>query len=140
MPARVIVYCRKSVAGLSAESLRHELDLADLYTLAESLNLPEGEEAAVDAIKSHLRIERKPGKEFTYCEVHWKPTGRPIQIERVIGAEAKGEIEETLEEGLPPSKSAGAKRVREHLRSCVEIVHFEMGIPDSNHLGATLAE
>ena len=57
MPARVIVYCRKPLPQITAEMLRREIDGADLLTLAECLNLPEGEEAADEAMIPHLRID-----------------------------------------------------------------------------------
>jgi hypothetical protein len=138
MPARVTVYCKRSVASLTGAALRGELDEADLMTLAESLELPEGEEAAVEAMLPHLRVVAE-GAPFTYGEVHWKPAGRPIQIERVVD-DAPAHLAELLEEGLPEARTAGAKRVAKHLRECQEIVYLELGIDDSMHLGATLAE
>lgn len=145
------MYCRRSVAHLTPSALRRELSDADLYTLAEALNLPEGEEAAVRAMKPHLRVvgdEAGPNPPagginaatFDYAEVHYKPEGRPIQIERVTGAPAKETVQETLNEVLPPAKTVGARRVRAHLEDTVELVEFELGIPDSLHLGATLTE
>jgi hypothetical protein len=135
MPARINVYCRKSVAHLTPEMFRHELSMADLFTLAECLHLPEGEEAAVKAMRPHLRVEGEAP--FVYAEVHCKPEGRPIQISRRVDVE--GELIETIE-NLPLSETPGAQQVKEQLRLTKEIVHFEMGISDSNHLGAVLAE
>ena len=137
MPARINIYCRRSTAHLTADALRRELDAADLMTLAEHLELPEGEEAAVRAIRPHLRVEAASAPELRYAEVHWKPAGRPIQISRAT--EVAGELAETLE-NLPEADMSGARRVRAHLASCQEIVHFEMGIDDSLHLGAVLGE
>jgi hypothetical protein len=137
MPARVLVFCRRSVAHLTAEALKRELDDADLYTLAEELDLPGGEEAAVDAMRPRLHIEAQPGPEFTRADVHWKESGRPLQIERVVDVAA--EIEETLE-NLPEADTAGAREVREHLRACTEIVDLELGFDDIVDLGAPLAE
>jgi hypothetical protein len=144
MPARVNVYCAKSVAHVTLEMMREELAVADLMTLAEVLELPEGEEAAVRKMEPHLRIEGGRDRhgnmspELEYAEVYWKPQpSRPIQIERV--EDVREEIAETLE-NLPESDSAGARRVREHLARVVEVVYFEMGIDDSMHLAATLSE
>ena len=142
MPARVTVYCKKPVAHLTAERLLEELKLADLYTLAECLNLPEGEEAAVRAMKPFLRVEgetRDAANEFSYVEVHWKKEGRPIQIDRVVGKGARAHIDEAIEE-LAAYDSPGGERVRAHLTASTEIVYLELGIPDSLHLGATLSE
>ncbi len=139
MPARVTVYCRRSVAHLTPRAMRAELDSADLMTLAEALDLPEGEEAAVKAIRPHLRVEGEGGP-FDYAEVHWRPSGRPIQIERVTAPNrVRGDVDEVLEE-LSGLEATGARRVCEHLRGVREVVYFEMGIGDSLHLGATLTE
>ena len=133
MPARVNVYCRRSVLGVTASALREEIASADLMTLAESLDLPEGEEAAVEAMWPHLRIDEN-------LEIHWKPSGRAIQIDFVSGAEAGRHIARLIDDSLPPAESAGARRVLEHLAECTEIAYLELGIDDSFHLGATLAE
>jgi hypothetical protein len=128
------------VAHLTPAALRAELDLADLYTLAECLDLPDGEEAAVDAMRPFLRVEGDPDPEFVYAEVHWKKEGRPIQIERVADPKrVREEVDETIENWLT-SQEPGPRRVAEHLRSVCEVVDLEMGIGDSLHLGATLAE
>jgi hypothetical protein len=137
MPARINVYCRRPTARLTADALRRELDDADLMTLAEHLELPEGEEAAVRAIRPHLRVEAAPGPELRYAEIRWKPAGRPIQISRAT--EVAAELAETLE-NLPAGDTPGARRVRAHLANCQEIIHFEMGIDDSLHLGSVLGE
>jgi hypothetical protein len=136
MPARVLVFCKRSVAHLTAESLLHELKAADLMSLAESLELPEGEEAAVEEMWQRLRIE---GGEHGLgsIEIHWHGTQRPIQV----GCEPPlhGEIDETLED-LPEDDTQAARRVREHLRATLEVVDFEMGIDGSHHLAATITE
>src|ERR1041385_6647644 len=103
MPARVNVYCRRSTLHVTAADLRSEIDRADLFTLAECLSLPEGEEAAVDAIAPHLRVEGGVG----VFEVHWKaPGGRPLQIGTSHGDRARGDLAELLEDGLPEPKHA----------------------------------
>lgn len=138
MPARVNVYCKRSVASLTGAALRRELDAADLMTLAEALELPDGEEFAVRTMRPHLRIVAE-GTPFTRAEVHWKPGGRPIQIDRIVD-DAPAHLAELLEGELPEARTADAKRVVEHLRRCEEIVYLELGVDDSLHLGATLAE
>lgn len=136
MPARVLVFCKRSVADVTAEMLVNELRGADLMTLAEDLNLPEGEEAAVDEMWTHLRIEPAGGT-VKGLEIHWHERQRPIQIE--CGPPLPGEIDETLE-NLPDSDSPGAARVRAHLAATCEIVAMEMGLDGSNHLAATISE
>src|SRR5262245_53593138 len=54
MPARINVYCRCADMRPDPQALLDEIKAADLMTLAEDLNLPEGEEAAVEAIWPHL--------------------------------------------------------------------------------------
>ncbi|MFO0617200.1 MAG: hypothetical protein U0414_31675 [Polyangiaceae bacterium] len=137
MPARVTVYCRRSVAHLRRADLEAEIEAADLMTLAEALDLPEGEEAAVEAMRPHLRWGGDEGS-VDAVELHWKPEGRPIQIERVDDAGAvRADVDEVLEALDEDEEAAG---VCEHLRGVREIVYFEMGIDDSMHLGATLTE
>ena len=143
MPARVIVYCKKPVPHLTAARFREEIELADLMTLAECLELPEGEEAAVKAMKAALRLEgeaRDADSGFSYVEVHWKREGRPIQIERLTGSETRAELDETIQEPPVARDTPGAMRVLDHLAASREIVHLELGTPDSLHLGATLSE
>jgi len=128
----ISVYNRRPVE-LDAAALRRSLDDADLWTLAETLDIPEDE---VDAAVRQLRVEATGGR----IEVHWKPSGRPIQISAVDGSRAQGEVTETLDVRLPVLNSPGLARVREHLGGCAQIVHLEMGIDDARHLGATLGE
>ena len=137
MPARVLVFCRKSVAGLTSAMLVTELRDADLMTLAECLNLPEGESAAVRAMWKHFRAEEDDTTDIDGLELHWHASHRPIQVRR--GPPLGGELQELGAE-LASLKSKGAKRVREYLAATVEVVEFEMGIPGSLDLAATIAE
>ena len=136
LPARVLVYCRRSVAETPASALVSELQGADLMTLAECLDLPGGEEAAVDEMWKRFRVEPAEGT-IDGLEIHWHEQQRPIQIE--CGPPLDGEIEETLD-NLPPSDLPGAARVREHLAATREVVSLEMGIDGSLHLAATISE
>lgn len=136
MPARVLIYCRKSVADVTADMLVDELRDADLMTLAESLDLPEGEEAAVEKMWSHLRCEPAGGT-IHGLEIHWHEHERPIQVE--CGPPLPGEVDETLEE-LPDSDLPEAIGVREHLATTTQVVALEMGIDGSHHLAATICE
>jgi len=136
MPARINVYCRCADMRPDPQALLDEIKAADLMTLAEDLNLPEGEEAAVEAIWPHLRVVRVGSG----VEVHWKANGRPIQIEVVHGDKVAAYIDELIQVELPPSDEPGAHRVRMHLSETRSIVYMEMGISDSNHLGATIGE
>ncbi|NOU28334.1 MAG: hypothetical protein HOO96_10570 [Polyangiaceae bacterium] len=136
MPARVLVFCKKPTSHLTPTMLEAELRAADLMTLAEGLELPEGEEAAVATMWTHFRIDADDAS-IHGVEIRWDGVQRPIQVSAAPPLE--GELEETLE-NLPESDAPGAARVREHVGATVEIVDFEMGIGGSNHLAATIAE
>jgi hypothetical protein len=137
VPARVLVYCKKSVADVTAAMLVEELRLADLMTLAEILDLPGGETAAVREMWTHFRIEPADGRLDSLVEIHWHESQRPIQIR--CEPTVEGEIDETLE-NLPPSDRPGAARVRAHLAATREIVELQMGVDGSLHLAATISE
>jgi hypothetical protein len=131
MPERVLVFCKKSVAGLTPKMLVDELRDADLMTLAEVLELPDGEVAAVKAMWKCLRLEHDDANDINGVELHWHAEQRPIQVRR--GPPLGGELVELLE-GLETAKSKGANRVREHLAATTE------GIPGSLDLAATISE
>ena len=137
MPARVLVFCKKSIVGLTPAMLLAELRDADLMTLAECLELPGGESAAVREMWKHFRLEQASASDIDGVELHWHSKHRPIQVRR--GPPLGDELAE-LGEGLEKLKSKGAVRVRKHLEAVVEVVEFEMGIPGSLDLAATIAE
>lgn len=132
MPERVLVFCRRRV-GLSAAELERALRDADLFTRAESLELPEGEEAAVETMWRSFRIEQNDDG----FSLHWHSTQRPILVRQ--GPPLDGELDETLE-ALPSGPADALARVRDHLTQTVEIIEFEMGLEGSLHLAATLSE
>lgn len=132
--ARITVYCRQPEVRLDPGALRREIDQADLMTLAEDFDLPEGETAAVRAIRPYLRVEQV-GK---IVEVCWKPDGRPIQIEVISGDTVAGWITELTEQVLPPASTPGAERVLGHLRQTRSIVLLQMDPADSVHMGGVL--
>ncbi|MFN7974881.1 MAG: hypothetical protein U0166_21440 [Acidobacteriota bacterium] len=136
MPARVLVYCKKPVAHLTAEMLLRELRDADLMTLAECLDLPGGEEAAVREMWRHLRMTPETGT-LDGLAISWHATQRPIVVE--AGPPLPGEIDEMLEH-LPRSSAIGEERVRDHLGATREVVGFDMGIDGSLDLAATISE
>ncbi len=137
MPERVLVFLRESVGSVSPAMLEAELRDADLMTLAETLELPEGEEAAVEAMWRCFRIETDHASDIDGALLHFHPAHRPVRVRR--GPPLDGEIDELLDE-IANRTDPGAERVRAALRATTEVVAFEMGIPGSHHLGATLAE
>jgi hypothetical protein len=135
----ISVYCRRQVR-LDAEAMRRELDVADLWTLAEALDLDDDElDTAIESMIGNLRVESADDG-GAQIQVHWKPEGRPIQISTVTGGQALEQIAETLEEFLPPGTDPDLVRIRWHLNQCQQVVNFEMGIDDAQHLGATIGE
>jgi hypothetical protein len=136
MPARVNVYCKTSVASVRAVDLRRELETADLMILAEVLELPEGEEAAVAKLRAHLRVVAGDGT-FERADVHWSPGRRSIQITREEDPEAELA---TLLDDLPDDHSPGAERVRAHIADTVEVVHIELGFDAAEGLGGIVTE
>lgn len=137
MPERVLVFCKKSVAGLAASELVRELRDADLMTLAEVLELPEGEAAAVKTMWKCFRVEPADAKDLDGLELHWHAEQRPIQVRRGPPYEDEREdLVEGMKELVPKSRA----RVREHLAKSVEVVAFELGIHGAHHLAATITE
>ena len=103
---------------VTADMLVDELREVDLMTLAESLDLPEGEEAAVEEMLRHLRCEPVGGT-IQGLEIHWHEHQRPIEVE--CGPPRPGEMDETLDE-LPDSDLPEAIRIREHLATTTQVV------------------
>jgi hypothetical protein len=141
--AWIDVYCRRADVQLDPDDLFRAVDEADLMTLAEVLDLPEGEEAAVEAAEPYLSAEWA-GDAVNF---YWK-AGRPLRVEVLHGDRATDDVAE-LVENLPSTSSDGSdgaagsdgeQRVRAHLRETRSIVYIQMGIDDSNHLGATIGE
>jgi hypothetical protein len=137
MPARVLVFCSKSIAGLTPAMLVEELRNADLMTLAECLDLPGGEAAAVSEMWKCFRLDHDDASSIDGVELHWHPKHRPIQVR--WGPPLGGELDE-LRDDLEKVTSKGAARVRQHLEATVEVVEFEMGVPGSLDLAATISE
>lgn len=132
----ISVYCRHPIE-LDADAMRREIESADLWTLAESLDLSSlNIMVGVESLRLHLRIEAVGSS----INVHWKPAGRPIHVTTLLGPAAAAEAAETMSEFVADATVAGSLRVRECLRSCEQIVHFEMGGADAQHLGAPLGE
>lgn len=137
MPERILVFCRKSVSTLRPAELERELREHDLETLAEVLELPEGEDAAVAKMWSLFRMELASADDIDGVEIHWSDTQRPIQISR--GPPLDGELVETLG-AIGDGDSAEHACTREHVSNTVEIIAFEMSIHGSHHLAATISE
>jgi hypothetical protein len=136
VPARVLVYCRQPIVGVTANEVTAELRDADLMTLAEVHDLPGGEAAAVRAMWKVFRIDDGEPT-LDGASIFWHPEQRPIQV--AIGPPLDGEIAETLAD-LDDDEGPGPARVRAHLAATVAVMSLEMGIPGSNDLAATISE
>jgi hypothetical protein len=136
MPARVLVFCKQPIVGVTAAQVTDELRNADLMTLAEVHDLPGGEWAAVESMWKVFRIDDGEPT-LDGASIVWHAEQRPIQI--AIGPPLDGEIAETLE-NLPDDEGGGPDRVRAHLAATVSILCFEMGVGGSNNLAATISE
>ena len=71
MPARVLVFCTQPVPRTTVAELEAALRDADLLTLAEGHDLPEGEDAAVDEMWRHFRIDTSAASEVLEAELAW---------------------------------------------------------------------
>lgn len=136
MPERVLVFLKKSVAGVTPMELQAELKDADLMTLAEVLELPEGEQRAVDTFwKTGFKLEADDASDIDGVALHFHADYGPVLIRREPPIpEELVELRRAIE-GRP-----GADLVRETLDATVEVVEFLMGINGSHHLGATVSE
>ena len=134
MAAWIDVYCRDEDVHLDPDELLRAVDEADLMTLAEPLDLPEGEEAAVEAAQPYLSAEWA-GDAVNF---YWRP-GRPLRLEVLHGFDAEEDVIELLGD-LPPSGDQGLERVRAHLGGTRSVVYIQIGLADSNRLAATIGE
>jgi len=126
----ISVFCRRAVR-LDPPLLRAALDDADLYVLAEALELDDDQDDRVDALLDHLRVEAGP----VGIDVHWWPDRRPIQVGAHTGAAADERVAETLEEqdDLPDG-------IGDHLADCVQVVDIELVLDPVGDLNETVAE
>jgi hypothetical protein len=135
MPSWITIYCRKSVAALSAEQVRAGMvdqdpsasAGADYLTLAESYDV---DEAEVKPALANLRVSG----EGLDLEVQYREAGRPIVVHHwaTVGR-VKEELEEALEVRAPPES------VRERLAQTTEIVALELGFSMLEDMGVVLA-
>jgi hypothetical protein len=117
MPARVTVYCRKSVRSVTAPALESELARADWYTLAECYDI-EAEEI-VDRALAYFHIEGEDGCFTLYC----RPPGlRQLELSIVDRAETQTAIEEEIAQ-----LGARLAIVARYLQESIEVVTIETG-------------
>ncbi len=117
MPARVTVYCRKSVIRVTAGEILAGLDRLDWHTIAEGYDIEDDE--IFNRALSFFRIEGENG----YFTLHCRPPElRQLEISIVEDSKAHEWIEEQIEE-------LGSKfdRVAMHLQESIEVVNIETG-------------
>jgi hypothetical protein len=137
--------CTKNLEPLEVEDLRHAIDGADFFMMAESQGL---EDEVGEAAENALRFEG-PSGELAHAKMYYRPKnpgGSFISVDRRRGVEARGEAQEMLpnvEDRMGPV----GKRIRDLLGQTVEIVAFclkqsdvdGMGWPISWHIAMSLA-
>jgi hypothetical protein len=117
MPARVTVYCRKSVCSVTARDLQSALVPVDWHTLAECYGIED--EAIVDLALSFLQIEGENG-DFT---LHCRPPGlRQLEISIFDRETAQADINEIITE-----LGEEFAIVATHLQGAIEVVTIETG-------------
>src|SRR5262249_15231572 len=118
------VYSKRSAATITPEQLLAGIQEVELDLIAEVCDVPGGR---VDEALEHLRIEnlRPPG--FIFYRLYYRPgRARQVDVERWrTPDEITGVIEEVID-NLDP-KVVSSKKVRRHLKACVDTVSASYG-------------
>jgi hypothetical protein len=137
MAAWFTVYCRRSVAHLTAADLLAALNgIEDIHTLAEGYGVEDDDE--IDRAMENLRIEptdQPPG----FCLRYRPGDGRPISIWHITDPECVFEQTQEAQEALPTPPKQGPKGPHVHLGRVVEVVALEMGWSQLDDMGVVLA-
>lgn len=137
MSARYTVYCKISVAAVTPEKLLDGICCADLHTIAEGNDI--AEKTIVDAL-GQLRIEDVDPGGFRFYRLCYRPEGkRQIDVERwQTPEEVKCDLDEVLEE-LEHDSHPALERIRNHLRSTIDIVDASFGYSRGQEMAPVLA-
>lgn len=141
MAAWITVYCKRSLAGAIPVQIQRCVDEADWLTMAEAYGI-EDDKTVIAALK-HFRIEsldRRRGEAYCIYYRADRPKGRrQIELERwAEPALVKQEVA-AARAALRGKRSAGAKRIRKHLRGVIETVAFELGWDQLEGIAVVLA-
>src|SRR5262245_11431071 len=119
------VYCKKSVAHVTASELLKGVSLADLPALAKQEGVPDEEiAAAMDVL--HAENLKPPG--FVFYRLCYRKSGlRQVDIECWEDkADVQAVLDEELEE-LAAERHPHYKPIRGHLKQCVDVIDTSIG-------------
>jgi hypothetical protein len=140
MAAWIVLYCRRSLDGVTPEEVLAGIDDADWWTLAEFHGIED--EAVVDRALKHLRIKEVPGDEAGKhrWDLYYRPRGRrQIAIERWTDPSLVAKEVLASRQELARVRKPGAKVVREHLPRVRETVGIDLGWPQLEDMAVVLA-
>ena len=125
MPLRHTVYCKRSVAAVTPETLLTHLKIPDYLTLGEDYDI------SVEAVRAALplRIENiDPGRFRLYHLSYGEPARRPIEIHRwETEDQHRGAVDETID-NLTIKDTARATKISDFLRTSVDSVSVSFGV------------
>jgi hypothetical protein len=137
MAIHYTVYCKKSVARVTAAELLKGVTDADLLTLAKKDGV--AEEQVADAL-DRLRMENLKPPGFVVYRMHYRPTTmRQVDVECW---ESKDDIQAILDEELEELAAEGHphfKPIRAHLKQCVDVLDVSCAPGPTEAMGRTLA-
>jgi hypothetical protein len=132
MAAWLTVYCKRSLAHVTAAAIAGALADADLHTRAEGYDLPEEQ---ADAALANLRVEAMDSSDGRFCKVSYRPgQSRPLFVYRWA---AKDGVDEELAEALE-DLSPDAELIRPVLAQTVEVAAVELGWNQVEDMGLVL--
>jgi hypothetical protein len=133
MPARITVYCTRSVDHVTAADLKAAVDEADVYTDAEVWDIEA--EAVVDEALSRLVIERVSEPAGARFRLRYAAgETRPVLV-HVSDRSSAGEMLDEICE----VRAKGVERVRQVLSDTVQEVGLELGWQQLEDMGIVLA-
>ena len=137
MAAHYTVYCRQSVADVTAPELLEGVQIADLYTIAEFDDVPD---EVIESALDQLRIENIDSNGFRFYRLCYRPADRrQIDVERwQTPEEVRGVVAEVLE-NLEAEKHPLLDRISTHLKDTVDIVDASFGSSEEEMMAPILA-
>src|SRR4051812_33877887 len=133
MPARLTVYCTRSIDHVTAADLKAAIDEADVHTDAEVWGIED--EGVVDDALSNLVIESVSEPEGARFQLRYAVGAtRPI----LINVSGRSSADEMLDE-LNAARTKGIERVRQVLAATVQEVDVALGWQQLEDMGIVLA-
>jgi hypothetical protein len=127
MAAWMTVYCRKPLAGVTADSILAALEASDLYIAAEACGLDD-EEAAVEAIRPYLAVEDIGDVRGPLFRVYYRPRNlRQVDVHLWTDPEVVAEELDEADEWLEELDEKVRKAVLRRLKGVVTVVAVEIG-------------